>query len=111
MEPSEIRELTIKCLHKAVLEMMSFEWHQEVAKRSEAERKEASLLAMSLFNEKSRLESTKLEKIRDKLQENKDALKSGTTKLKEALQNLNKVKNVLNAVNSLLSVVTKVAVR
>ncbi|XOF32836.1 MAG: hypothetical protein ACL93V_12525 [Candidatus Electrothrix sp. YB6] len=108
MEPSKNRELTIKCLHKAVLEMMSFEWHQEVANLPETERKEASLRAMKCFNAKDKLVNAQLKDIRDKLEQNEDALTTERKKLEDALKDLKQVKDILEAASSLLSVVAKV---
>lgn len=106
MEPSEIR--TIECLHKAILAMMSYEWHQEFDKLPEAEQKKERQVVYSLYKEKVRLESKEL---RDKLaqfEEHDKELRDGRDRLNKALKNLKQVKEVLDAANSLLSVVTKV---
>ena len=108
MEGSKIRELIIDCLHRTVLETMSFEWHQEVAKLPDADRREASLRAIDCYNRKVKLESELLKNIRDKLKENEKELTDGTDRLNKALNNLKQVKEVLDAVGSLLSVVTRV---
>lgn len=108
MEPLEIIELTIECHHKAILAMMSYEWHQEVAKLPEAEQKEARQVAYSLYKEKVRLENAELKYILAQLEENKEALEAGTKRVNEALENLKEVKEVLDAASSLLSIVAKV---
>ncbi|CAK8711459.1 hypothetical protein LDFHOB_00570 [Candidatus Electronema aureum] len=110
MESSKIRALTIKCLHEAVLEMMSFEWHEEVAKLPTAKRKKVSLLVLDCFNWKVKLENAQLEAILAQLEENKEALEAGTKKVNEALKNLKQVKDVLDATSSLLNVVARVVV-
>jgi hypothetical protein len=98
----------IDCLHQAVLTTMTFEWHQEVEKLPVAERKEASLVAIACFNNKTKLESEQLENILAQLKLHGKELTDGINRLNKALGNLKQVKEVLDAASSLLSVVTKV---
>lgn len=108
MEASDIRDLTVANLQQAVTKMMTFEWHKEVAKLPEEERKKAKLALADCQGARLALENAQLIDISTKLKENEVFLKKGRDDLKKALEDLKKVKIVLNAVNSLLSIVSKI---
>lgn len=103
MEPSEILKLTRKCLLKA-----SNEIRKEVNKLPEAEKAEASQLAVDCLIGHLKLVNAQLKDILAQLKENEKDLTDGTKRLNEALKNLKEVKEVLDAASSLLSIVAKV---
>lgn len=108
MEASDIRDLTVASLQQAVTKMMTFEWHKEIAKLPENERKDANLKLADCQEARLVLENAQLLEISDKLKQNEDSLKKGRDDLKRALEDLKKVKIVLNAVSSLLNIISKI---
>ena len=108
MEPSEIREETLKQLQQTVLQMTSPEWDLALEGEPEEQVKRAKKELLRVQAARLSLENAQLAEIRDKLIQNDAALEQGRQRLSWALQNLQQVQSVLEAVSSFLDIASRV---